>query len=199
MLKYYCSTVGLLFSHLHTLYEEIWEIFTCTLLRKYPWNFYIWSPQCEKTTVFKEWQCNTRRLGRLKGQCSASGGGAFISVLAFANKPPWLQSAELIVPHHWLSGNDKGMCGVSQGPVVLSSVYCVCMCVRFCMCVPMHGFWKAYSVSSCVCFGVWVEKNEIRLLPDNPPKAVLFRPKSLDITLAISDFNWLSHITHAPA
>lgn len=34
---------------------------------------------------------------------------------------------------------------------------------------------------------------------DNPPKAVLFRPKSLDITLPISDFNWLSHITQTPA
>lgn len=34
---------------------------------------------------------------------------------------------------------------------------------------------------------------------DNPHKAFLFRPKSGDITLPISDFNWLSHITVTPA
>lgn len=35
-------------------------------------------------------------------------------------------------------------------------------------------------------------------IEDNPPKAVLFRTKSQDIILAISDFNWLSHIARAP-
>lgn len=65
-------------------------------------------------------------------------------------------------------------------------------------CVEMRVHGKSVA-RACVCV-CWSEREwdqvTLRIIPLPPPHP---QPKSLDITRAISDFNWLSQITHTPA